>query len=330
MTQHPLAGVGLVLAGGGAKGAYQVGALRTLARAGAEVVAVAGTSIGALNGAIVAGADSLDLAAEELEVAWRRLGRERVVRPRSWGFRDLGSAGAALLAPGLAGKLSAWLVRQGVLDEGSLLDPRPMADLVRELISADKIRSGLPVFATVCPIPDFAPEIPVLDLAATWALSDAEWVHLNQVADDDLLFEFLLASAAVPLAFPSRRAGGRRYCDGGLKDHVPVEPMRQRGVKRVVIVHLDNGSTFDRWQHPDLEVIEIRPAEAIQEDERLGVGWVRALLDFSPQRIDELIKRGEEDALRVLTPLTEMFEIIGEHRAATDLLLESTRLLEES
>ena len=58
---------GLVLSGGGAKGAYQVGVVKALAEAGVRVDAVAGASIGALNGAIVAAAPSLADAAERLE-----------------------------------------------------------------------------------------------------------------------------------------------------------------------------------------------------------------------------------------------------------------------
>ena len=58
---------GLVMSGGGAKGAFQVGAVKALAELGVPVDGIAGASIGALNGAIVASAPSLTEAAGHLE-----------------------------------------------------------------------------------------------------------------------------------------------------------------------------------------------------------------------------------------------------------------------
>ena len=65
--------VGLVLSGGGAKGAYQVGVLRYMAEAGMKVDAVSGASIGALNGAIVANAKNLTEASQHLTEFWQSL-----------------------------------------------------------------------------------------------------------------------------------------------------------------------------------------------------------------------------------------------------------------
>ena len=59
--------VGLVLSGGGAKGAYQVGVLRGLLELGASIDMVAGASIGALNGAVLLGAPTLAEGVQRLE-----------------------------------------------------------------------------------------------------------------------------------------------------------------------------------------------------------------------------------------------------------------------
>ena len=68
--------IGLVLSGGGAKGAYQVGVVRFLVEAGMQIQAVSGASIGALNGAIIANAQNLNEASEQLEHLWQLLANE--------------------------------------------------------------------------------------------------------------------------------------------------------------------------------------------------------------------------------------------------------------
>ena len=68
--------VGLVLSGGGAKGAYQVGVVRYLAEAGIDVQAVAGASIGALNGSIIAGSHDLQDAYNKLNTLWMEIAEE--------------------------------------------------------------------------------------------------------------------------------------------------------------------------------------------------------------------------------------------------------------
>ena len=66
-------GVGLVLSGGGAKGAYQAGVLRALNDMQVPIGAVSGASIGALNGAIVAAAPTQEIAARHLQELWNEL-----------------------------------------------------------------------------------------------------------------------------------------------------------------------------------------------------------------------------------------------------------------
>ena len=65
-------GAGLVLSGGGAKGAYQVGVVKCLAKHGVRLSAIAGTSVGALNGAVIATSPDLDSATDRLEEIWRK------------------------------------------------------------------------------------------------------------------------------------------------------------------------------------------------------------------------------------------------------------------
>lgn len=66
--------IGVVLSGGGAKGAYQVGFLKALAEYHIEPYAIAGTSIGAVHGAICASSKNTQEAYEKVEALWERIG----------------------------------------------------------------------------------------------------------------------------------------------------------------------------------------------------------------------------------------------------------------
>ena len=73
--------VGLVLSGGGAKGAYQVGVVKALVEMGVQVDAIAGASIGALNGAVLAASPSFEEGARRLAEVWRELAAESPLQP---------------------------------------------------------------------------------------------------------------------------------------------------------------------------------------------------------------------------------------------------------
>jgi len=312
--------VGLVLAGGGAKGAYQAGAVRALAEVGCTVMAVAGTSIGALNGAVVASSTSLEQAADALHAAWGRLAREEVVRLGPGGALRVAGWAATLLAPGALGKLTGLLARHQLISRNAILDTGPMERLIRDLINPPDLRSGLPMYATVCPVHTLVPRVQVLELLAAWLLSDPDYIHLNPVTPDELMLDVLLSSAAVPFAFGVRDSDLGRNFDGGVLDNHPVQALKQHGVRRLVVVHLGNGVRLDRAHHPELELIEIRPREAIQDTDLPGWGWAKALLDFSPERIQELQTRGYQDALAVLEPIVRTESVVRSRRDASSRL----------
>ena len=97
MTEFPLdrdRSYGLVLEGGGARGAYQIGAWKALREAGISISAVAGTSVGALNGALIC-MDDLELA----ENIWKNISRSQVMDVEG-GLRGIAECGGFLYVKG--------------------------------------------------------------------------------------------------------------------------------------------------------------------------------------------------------------------------------------
>ena len=140
---QPPAGLGLVLSGGGAKGAYQAGVLRALTEEGVFVTHVAGASIGALNGAVVAAAPSQQEAVERLRQLWLKLAEPQADGARlgqmpayvtllaSWGLTPGGRSIVELL-----GTLGALATKSGaILQALSALQSR-MATLAKPVMQA--------------------------------------------------------------------------------------------------------------------------------------------------------------------------------------------------
>jgi NTE family protein len=239
--------IALVLAGGGARGAYEIGVLAALAPALAErddaPDIIVGTSIGALNGAFIASRAHqplTDTAAAGLEM-WRGLSWSDALRP--------------LVSPSELGRLlgaAATLARLPGADLHGLLDPTPLLGTLERLVDFKQIArnvqnstlSSAAVVATAYTTtrsvvfhhggPDLG-----LDLARA----------IDYVATP-LAPEHVIASAAIPGAFPAveirrpREAKGW-YGDGGVRLNAPLKPALELGADRVIVIGLNSSVTDD-------------------------------------------------------------------------------------
>jgi NTE family protein len=198
-TLAPETPVGLVLSGGGAKGAYEAGVALALAARGVPIRLAAGSSAGALNSAALA-----DGRLDRLEALWRGVTREQVYALRPGVF--------------FAGLLPGWLTLLALDGAGSLLDPRPLRALIAESVDLDRVRAS-PV---------------ALRVVATDLEGRAAHVFDNRSVTVDAL----LAASAVPGMFPPVSVDGRLLVDGGLVARAPVLEALDGGVPlaRVIVV----------------------------------------------------------------------------------------------
>ena len=188
----------LILTGGGAKGAYEAGAVAALAEGGLPIRLVAGSSAGALSAAMIAAG-----RADRLEATWRSITREQVYSVRVPTF--------------FAGLLPGWLTLRALGNASSLLDPRPLRELITASVELERIRTsaiGLIVTTT-----DLARREPrVFD---------------NRTVTVDAL----VAAAAVPGLFPAVDVDGALLVDGGLTGRAPVlEALEAVPVGRALVV----------------------------------------------------------------------------------------------
>lgn len=325
--------LGLVLTGGGAKGAYQLGALRYLAQLGIVPQIIAGTSIGALNGAVLASHTPFPDAVSRLSELWQQLGRAPILRPNTGTVLQTFSYATQTFIPTLREWVLNFLVREGLLkDRPAIFDPAPIEQLLKEAVNPANFADGIELWVTVFPslkIPGLGYDW-LIDFARARTGTDAHWLRVQDFTDTETIYNLLLASAAIPLAFPSRKVHGTAYVDGALAVNVPLKALAARGCTHAIVIHLCNGAVWNRHDFPEQTIIEIRPEQQINSSDNLFFGSISSLLDFKSDRIYELQQRGYEDAKRCMEPIIQTLIVTKNQRYTHESLANFTqRLLED-
>ncbi len=228
---------GLVLAGGGAKGAYQLGAWKAMKEMNIAFNAVAGTSIGSINGAFIV-ADMYNEALEFWKCAEVSNGvniTEELKDPENlFSIKNFTS-----------------LFKEVIKNKG--IDASPAKELLNRFIDEDSVRHSDIKFGMV-----------------TFQLS--EFAPLRLFLDDipqGELVDYLLASSKVPLASKIGPEGDR-YLDGGVYDNAPIGMLRDNGYNKLIVVDISNISGLGhRLDLSCVEMIYIRPYDT----EELGAAF---------------------------------------------------------
>jgi len=279
-TPSPLgrdAPTALIFSGGGAKGAYEAGAVALFAERGLSIQLVAGSSAGALNAAMVASG-----GVDRLEPMWRGLRREHVYSHR-----------ASVL---FAGLLPGWLTLLALDGATALLDPQPLRELITAQLDFEKIRGS---------------RVRLL-VTATDLVRREQRVFDNRT----LTVDALMAASAIPGAFPAVTVDGTLLVDGGLTARAPIlEALEAAPVKRAVVVlsyapdergtppatirraleeavetallhQIRRDVELARLKHPAVEVQVLTPSAALR---------LRPL-EFDPDAVARVLELGRTDA----------------------------------
>jgi NTE family protein len=230
--------VAVVLPGGGARGAYEVGALSTLLPAlqarGERVSIWCGTSVGAINAAALASLAHLpaDQQAQQAVAPWEGLRKQHVIAP------IVGSGGARMLLRMVGHTLG--LPGVGL---ASVLDPSPLARSVDRWIDWQRLEYNMTTGRAdaVCVVAtQLSTGKPVGFVAShrdvpSHAGNDIRYVKTR------LRSEHVRASAAIPVLFPTvevtaPRAARGHYTDGGTRLNSPIKPAIDLGADKVIVI----------------------------------------------------------------------------------------------
>jgi NTE family protein len=247
---------GLILTGGGARAAYQVGVLKavaallrdarrgldpTIAQGHNPFPILVGTSAGAINAtALACRADNFQEAVAQMVHVWENFRAEQVFRSDLLGVVRTGARWLTLMSVG-------WLVRRSMrVRPKSLLDNSPLGDLLHRMIELDRMQRSLD-----------DGHLRSLAVGAS-SYSSGRHVTFNQALNDyeipnkmqrlyvpcNITIEHLLASSAIPFIFPAvplelrhaGRSGIEHFGDGSMRQLTPISPAIHLGAERVFVV----------------------------------------------------------------------------------------------
>lgn len=258
----PNASYAMALEGGGARGAYQIGAWKALLEAGVHISAVAGTSVGALNGALITMGDL-----ERAEDVWSGIHYSEVMDVDDEQMGDL-----------LRGDFHDLDVHRIVEKLGDLirnrgLDVTPLRNWIRQIVDPDVIRAA-------------GQELYIV----TFSLSDQKELELRaRDLEDEELCDMLLASAYLP-AFRLERMDGKLYADGGIRDVLPLHVLIENGYTNIIAIRLYGPGIMRPVRIPE----ETR-LYTIAPKEKLG-----GILEFEAEQSQKNLRLGYYDAMRFL------------------------------
>ena len=201
-----MAGFGIALSGGGAKGGYHIGVWQALRELNIPIEFVTGTSVGALNGAIMTQND-FELAYK----LWSTISVDKIIKiKKQFDVTD----------ENIKKNFGIYnSIKKAVISGG--LDITPLTQLLSEIIDERKIRESKINFGIV-----------------TFSLSDFEPVNLfKESIPPGLIKDYLLASACFPI-FKLKKINKKLFIDGGVCDNVPISLLLEKNIKNIIAVDL--------------------------------------------------------------------------------------------
>lgn len=255
---------GVVLEGGGAKGAYQIGVWKALREAGVQIKGIAGASVGALNGALMCMDDI-----EKAEYIWENISYSKVMAVEDGVMENLikGNFKLSTLQE-IFGQVTEVLKNRG-------FDATPLRQMIGDLVDEDKLRtSKRELYVT------------------TYSISDRKLLEID-VRDipEGMIGDILLSCAYFP-AFRVEKVKGKTFVDGAGWNNVPVDVLLKHDYKDIIVIRI-YGLGFDSeriLQVPDgVTLYHIAP--------RKDLGGI---LEFDQRRSRKNMKMGYFDARRFL------------------------------
>lgn len=276
--------LGLVLGGGGGKGAYELGVYKALKDIGVfkHVSAISGTSAGAIN-AMLFCQDDIKKAND----IWNEVTIDMLIPLKK----------SVLLRKGVGlviGKRDVNLAKKVILKHHMCggAPKNNAAKVIDKYVDFEKIRkSKISCYVAAAKLPTF----------------EAEYFKINDYKNE-IARDMVLASASLPLVFDSTKVLGEYYIDGGIVDNVPIKPVYDEGCNVILTVSLnDDDSVIDKKLYPNAIILELFPRNL---HENVFTGILNLDGECKKRRIDE----GYNDTIAAFKPLIELIEGIHKRK----------------
>jgi len=263
---------GLVLGGGGARGAYQIGVYKALMELGIEIKAITGTSIGAVNGAIIAQGDF-----EKAYDMWHSIDGTTFFDVEKEHLK-------AVVEKDIKwSNVEYWLKKGASVVKNKGIETEKMLTILKDIIDEDRLRKNNFDFGLI-----------------TYSISNLKphELKLREIPKGQLP-EYVMASAGFP-GFKTIDIDGKTFIDGGIYDNLPIKLMRSMGYRKIIAVSL----TSNEFRKVDKDVILIKPRKSLgrilnfnqaKNKERINLGYYDTLKEFNKLKgLDYYIKPHED------------------------------------
>ncbi len=255
--------LGLVLEGGGVKGAYQVGAMKALDEIGVSFDGIAGTSIGAINGALY-----LDGGIDKMLDVWKEIKTNTIYELTD---EEIEAIKGLNVTPAILKVLREKRLKTIKMLVASY---QKSQSFFENLVNETDIRKSGKDFGLV-----------------TFDISNMQpFEQMLGGIKDGKLVDFIIASATFPI-FPPKVIDGKKYIDGGVYDNMPINLLARNGYEKILVIRTNPQSKQPKRkiEKEGLDVFYITP----QED----LGFAMA---FSSGRVHTFMTSGYADAKYLL------------------------------
>ncbi len=256
---------GIALEGGGARGAYHIGALKALIENGYKISAIVGTSIGAFNAAIVAQNDF-----DKLYECWNSLTSSDLF---DIGKDDLHKIVNRKIDISLIKNVAEY-VKSSTTNKG--MDVTKYKNILENLVDEDKLRKSKIDYGL-----------------ATFSLTDKKPLELyKEDIDEGMIASYIMASSQLPV-FKSEKIQEKTFLDGGFYNNCPVNMLVNKGYKNIIEIRTRAVGVYKKVKKDkDVNIITITPSSD------LG-----SILFADETVINKNVKMGYYDTLKIIKEL---------------------------
>lgn len=276
--------IGLVLSGGGAKGAYETGVFKTLweLQLVNQIKVISGTSIGAVNALLFAMNDE-----STCHNSWSNLSYSRFI---------FGQENSRKL------KITELLARvKNIGNDHGIIDQLKVGDIA--LLSQSGVENFIDEYVDMKVIRDSGKYI----YACAYNIDKErpEYFCLNNYNEEDMK-SIVLASCSIPYIFKPITFRNERYADGGINpysrlkhnaDNVPIAPIRNHECDIIIVVHLSNKDTCIARSGDMKKIVEIYPSTSLELINGIGT------INMNKSTLYQNIELGYRDSMVILAPM---------------------------
>lgn len=313
--------IGLILSGGGARAAYQVGVLKAINKILPRELAnpyhiISGTSAGAINGVGLATyADNYRIGVRHLERIWGNFEPDHVYRTDFLG-----------VSKSLAKLVRALLIGRAFKnDVVSLLDNTPLNMLLKDVIHFDNIQKNvdnghLHALAVNCSSIETGESISFFQ--GHYSINNWDKQRRKGIRSR-ITLNHLLASSAIPMIFPAIKIHREYYADGAVRQLAPLSPALHLGAEKLLII----GVSGSENKPANTQLLAPYPSPARVMGHMLNAAFIDSMeadidrvtrINRTLSKIPDRVKKKEEMELKpidvlVIKPSLPLDDIAGEH-----------------